>query len=117
MNRSAAGGLPAGGTGMGAHSTQSSEFCCELTNSSHLPGNGVGQYSAAGDLTTSPRLLAGSHCCNAGFQCARQMSRLPSPPSRVDMKYRYCPSGDSIGQPSAAAVLTPGAGTGSCQAP
>ena len=42
---------------------------------------------------------------------------LPCPPGRVDMKYRWRPSGASIGQPSAASVLMPGAGIGLLQGP
>ena len=55
-----------------------------------------------GEFTGAPRLAACSQLRSATFQLARQLSR---PPLRVDMKYRYLPSGDSIGQPSAAAVL------------
>ena len=97
---------------MGAHSVQSSEFCCELTNSSHLPGNGWGGIRPR---TYSPRRRG---CWPDPTAAARSSLRAPDveaalPSVPVDMKYRYLPSGDSIGQPSAAAVLTPGAGTGS----
>src|ERR1700752_1370314 len=67
---------------------------------------GVGQKSAAVELTGSPRFCGAPHGALVLARVAIQMSSPPFPPGRFEAMYRLRPSGDWIGQPSSDGVLS-----------
>src|SRR6478609_10213073 len=75
------------------------------TKSSQPPPSGVGQNSWSAVLIAVPRFVIGPHSAFLFARSATQMSFLPDPPGRVEAIYSCLPFGDSIGQPSCAAVL------------
>src|SRR3990170_3859579 len=90
------------------------------TNRSAFPRRGVGQKSAKVEFTGGPMFSADPHGPSIDWRWNTQMSfgsGFPVPPARFEAMHRLRPSGDSIGQPSAAPVLTPGSGTASSHAP
>src|ERR671933_747365 len=77
-----------------------------LTKNRPPPRIGVGQKSSEAELTGSPRFSGGPHgACRFG-RWETQMSSPPCPPDRLEARYRLRPSGDWIGHPSSAAVLS-----------
>src|SRR6187397_2912125 len=79
------------------------------TKNSLFPGSGSGQKSAAAEFTGAGRWTAGCHGASIEARFATQMSlgsvSPPTAPGRVEARYRLSPSNDSIGQPSACALL------------
>src|SRR3990170_6391148 len=86
------------------------------TKSSQLPLRGVGQKSLNSELIGAPRFSGSDHGDASLVRCATQMSLPPSVPDRVEAIYRLLPLGDSMGQPSAAALLTAASTTAGPQA-
>src|SRR5574337_1004179 len=76
-----------------------------LTKKRPFLPTGVGQKSSAAELTGSPRFCGAPHGSDSLERVALQMSSPPLPPGRFEAKYRLRPSGDWIGQPSAAGLL------------
>src|SRR5262245_44129186 len=90
------------------------------TKKSERPYTGVGQKSDATEFTGSPRFFGGCHGAPRPSRSATQMSlpTLPgTPPGRVEAKKRLSPSGDSMGQPSAAGEFTAVTGTAVAKEP
>src|SRR3954452_6058261 len=75
------------------------------TKSSQPPPRGVGQNSWSALLIAEPRFVMGPQGEFLFARSATQMSFLPNPPARVEAMYSCLPFGDSIGQPSCAAVF------------
>src|SRR5688572_6881727 len=82
-----------------------------LTKNRRLAVSGVGQKSAAAELTGAGRWTAGPQGAVTLARRNDQMSlgsvSPPTAPGRVDAMYSSSPLGVSIGQPSACALLMP----------
>src|SRR6476659_4339602 len=87
------------------------------TNSSQPPPSGVGQNSWSAVLMAGPRFCIGPQGAFLFCRCATQMSFLPCPPGRLDAMKSCLPFGDSIGQPSWAAVFAAVTAVGAPQSP
>src|SRR5919109_4002126 len=77
-----------------------------LTKNRPLPRTGVGQKSSAAELIGSPRFCGAPHGSAVLARRATQMSKPPTPPGRLEARYRDSPLGDWIGQPSSDVVLS-----------
>src|SRR5918995_3216899 len=77
-----------------------------LTNRRPSAWIGVGQKSSDAELIGSGRFTGAPHGSPALARVATQMSRPPLPPGRFEAMYRLNASGDWIGHPSSAGVLT-----------
>src|SRR5215211_571540 len=91
---------------MSAFATEPQKPALVLTKKSPPPAIGVGQKSLAAELTGAPTFIGAPHEAALLARRATQMSMPPSPPGRFEAMYRLSPSGDSIGQPSSAMVLS-----------
>src|SRR5215204_2465911 len=91
---------------MSALATEPQKPALVLTKKSPPPVIGVGQKSLAAELIGAPRFTGAPHGAALLARRATQMSMPPSPPGRFEAMYRLRPSGDSIGQPSSATVLS-----------
>src|SRR5215204_7490403 len=91
---------------MSAFATEPQKPALVLTKKRPPPLIGVGQKSLAAEFTGAPTFTGAPHGAALFARRATQMSIPPSPPGRFEAMYRLSPSGDSIGQPSSAAVLS-----------
>src|SRR5215211_1728771 len=91
---------------MSAFATEPQKPALVLTKKSPPPWIGVGQKSLAAEFTGAPRFTGAPQGAALLARRATQMSMPPSPPGRFEAMYRLSPSGDSIGQPSSATVLS-----------
>src|SRR5215218_1211595 len=91
---------------MSAFATEPQKPALVLTKKSPPPAIGVGQKSLAAEFTGAPTFTGAPHGAALLARRATQMSMPPSPPGRFEAMYRLSPSGDSIGQPSSATVLS-----------
>src|SRR5215211_169228 len=91
---------------MSAFATEPQKPALVLTKKSPPPAIGVGQKSLAAEFTGAPTFTGAPHEAALLARRATQMSMPPSPPGRFEAMYRLSPSGDSIGQPSSATVLS-----------
>jgi len=67
-----------------------------------------GLFSTSGLLTVGPRLTGGLQGSFLVFRVVTQMSLLPKPPGRSELKYSDSPSNDTLGPPSSAELFTVG---------